>query len=111
MDCAAGYFERGRAEHILVVSAEAMSKMVDWNDRATCVLFGDSAGAVVMEKCDSLLSVRLTSEGNTDFLPPQCRGNSPFSEHEEPAHFLHMDGQNVYKFCCQRHEHRPEMGH
>ena len=100
MDCAAGYFERGRAEHILVVSAEAMSKMVDWHDRATCVLFGDSAGAVVMEKGDSLLSIRLTAEGNTDFLRiPNVNGNSPFSDSVEEPHYLYMDGQNVYKFA------------
>jgi 3-oxoacyl-[acyl-carrier-protein] synthase-3 len=100
LDCAAGYFARGRAKKVLIIAAEVMSKMVNWQDRATCVLFGDGAGAVVLGEGDGLLSIKLSASGNTDFLRiPHVSGNSPFSngQHEEP--FLHMQGQDVYKFA------------
>ena len=48
LDVADGYFARGRAERVLVVAAEKMSRLVDWEDRATCVLFGDGAAAAVL---------------------------------------------------------------
>ena len=44
LDVAAGYFARGRVKKVLIVSAEMLSELVDWTDRATCVLFGDGAG-------------------------------------------------------------------
>lgn len=100
LDCATGYFERGRAKKGLIVSAEAMSKMVDWHDRATCVLFGDAAGAVVLEQGDSLLASTLSSDGNTEVLSiPHVNGNSPFSDSKEEPHYLYMNGQEVYKFA------------
>lgn len=100
LDVAAGYFARGRAKKILIVSAEMMSKLVDWKDRATCVLFGDGAGAVVLGEGDSLLSIRLSAVGNADPLyAPNVDGNSPFCDcpHKEP--YLYMNGQEVYKFA------------
>lgn len=100
LDCATGYFERGRAQKGLIVSAEAMSKMVDWKDRATCVLFGDAAGAVVLEKGDSLLASKLSSDGNVEVLNiPHVYGNSPFSSDEHKPSYLFMDGHGVYKFA------------
>ena len=92
LDCATGYFERGRAQKGLIVSAEAMSKMVDWQDRATCVLFGDAAGAVVLEKGENLLASKLTSDGNVEVLNiPHVYGNSPFSNDEKEPSYLYMD--------------------
>ena len=100
LDCAAGYFERGRAKKGLIVSAEAMSKMVDWQDRATCVLFGDAAGAAVLELGDNVLASQLSSNGNVDALNiPHVYGNSPFSHDDAQPSYLHMDGHEVYKFA------------
>lgn len=100
LDCATGFFERNRAQKGLVVSAEAMSKMVDWQDRATCVLFGDAAGAVVLEKGENLLASKLTSDGNVEVLNiPHVYGNSPFSNDEKEPSYLYMDGHGVYKFA------------
>ena len=48
LDIAEGYIARGRAERVLVVAAEQMSRVLDWADRSTCVLFGDGAGAAVI---------------------------------------------------------------
>ncbi|WP_289284700.1 beta-ketoacyl-ACP synthase III [Parablautia intestinalis] len=53
MTIADAYFQAGRADTALIVGAETLSKMVDWKDRSTCVLFGDGAGAAVVRKEDS----------------------------------------------------------
>ncbi|HWR18240.1 MAG TPA: beta-ketoacyl-ACP synthase III [Clostridia bacterium] len=100
LDVADGYFARKRAEKVLVVSAEAMSKMLDWTDRATCVLFGDGAGAVVLTEGDDLLSLRLTASGNAESLGiPNIEGNSPFSKVLGRPQTVYMTGQDVYKFA------------
>ena len=100
LDVAAGYFARGRAKKILIIAAEVMTKMVDWQDRATCVLFGDGAGAVILGEGNNLLSIKLTADGNTDFLRiPNISGNSPFSNDVHQDSFTHMQGQDVYKFA------------
>lgn len=52
MDIAKQYIASGAARHVLVIGSESMSKAVDWDDRATCVLFGDGAGAVVLSASD-----------------------------------------------------------
>ncbi|HMM32889.1 MAG TPA: 3-oxoacyl-ACP synthase, partial [Clostridia bacterium] len=78
LDVADGYFARKRVKKALVVAAEAMSKMVDWTDRATCVLFGDGAGAAVLTEGDDLLSLRVSADGNTESLGiPNIEGKSP----------------------------------
>ncbi|MFZ5974015.1 MAG: beta-ketoacyl-ACP synthase III [Bacillota bacterium] len=100
LDVAAGYFARKKAKKVLILAAEAMSTMVDWNDRATCVLFGDGAGAAVLAAGDDLLSIRLTALGNTEALYiPHVTGNCPYSEKSETDTFLVMHGQDVYKFA------------
>ncbi len=100
LDVADGYFVRGRAKKALVVASEAMSRMTDWTDRATCVLFGDGAGAVVLTSGDDLLSIRVTASGNTDsLLIPQTKGLSPFAKGTDELACVHMNGQDVYKFA------------
>lgn len=100
MDVAAGFFARKRVKKVLIIAAEAMSKMADWNDRSTCVLFGDGAGAVVLTEGESLLSIRLSATGNRDILYiPNVEGNCPFSEQAAKPSFLTMNGQEVYKFA------------
>lgn len=100
LDVAAGFFARKRVKKVLVIAAEAMSKMADWNDRSTCVLFGDGAGAVVLTEGESLLSVHLSATGNRDILYiPNVEGNCPFSEQKPQPSFLSMNGQEVYKFA------------
>ncbi len=99
MDVAIGYFARGKAKNILIVSAEAMSKLVDWTDRATCVLFGDGAGAVLLSEGEDLLSIKTTATGRDLLFIPNVEGNSPFSEQVESEPYLAMKGQEVFKFA------------
>ncbi len=100
LDIALGYFARNKSSKILIVGTEMMSKHVDWQDRATCVLFGDGAGAVVLGEGDSLLAIKTTAKGELDILNIHGKnGNSPFSQHEKQDEFVHMNGQEVYKFA------------
>lgn len=100
LDVADGYFARKRVKKVLVVAAEAMSKMLDWTDRATCVLFGDGAGAAVLAEGNDLLSIRLSASGNTQSLGiPNIEGSCPFSLLQERPQHVFMNGQDVYKFA------------
>ena len=101
LDIAHGYFARGAARRVLVVSAEKMSRMVDWTERSVSVLFGDGAGAVVLgEGGESPLYTKLATRGSHDTLfCPSMAGNSPFDVTDKPEPYLHMKGQEVFKFA------------
>lgn len=100
LDIADGYFSSGKVNKVLIVAYEMMSKMVDWADRNTCVLFGDGGGAVVLGKGDNLLSIKLTASGNKNILSiPNVSGDSPFSEKENVKQTLTMAGSEVFKFA------------
>lgn len=58
-----------------------MTRMMDWSDRSTCVLFGDGAGAVVLGEGENLMAIQLTANGNVDVLNiPHVGGDSPFDK-------------------------------
>ncbi len=99
LDNALGYFERRKVKKVLIVSAEAMSKMVDWTDRATCVLFGDGAGAVVLSEGNDYLSGKLTAVGSDLLSIPGTEGCCPYSNAEIRPSYLSMQGQEVFKFA------------
>lgn len=100
LDVAAGFFARKRTKKILVVSCENMSKLLDWSDRSTCVLFGDGAGAVVLSEGDGLLSIRVSAQGNRKIMfIPNVSGDSPFNRAPRPKSVLTMQGHDVYKFA------------
>lgn len=100
LDVADGWFARGRADCVLVVSAEKCTRIVDWQDRATCVLFGDGAGAAVLGRGDGgLRSIRLATMGDLDALSlPGVIGSSPFDQTERDPQVLSMQGHTVFKF-------------
>lgn len=100
MDIAQCRFEAGKSDNVLVVCAEEPSRMSDWKDRSTCVLFGDGAGAVVFTKGDNFKGVRLTSQPAIDkiwekrqLLP------TPYVDKEEVSVPLQMKGREVFKFA------------
>lgn len=100
LDVADAFIKSGKAGRVLVVCAEAMSHIVNWTRREECVLFGDGAGAVVVDGGEGLLAMRLTANGGT--MPLYMRsstGNSPFETHPTQQDFLHMAGQEVYRFA------------
>ena len=100
MDVAAGFFARKRVKKVLVVCADNVSNCSDWNDRATCVLFGDGAGAAVRAEGSDLLSIELTTTGDYEYLRiPRGENACPMYRHPSERPVLHMNGREVYKFA------------
>jgi len=82
----------------LVMAAEEPTRMVDWNDRSTCVLFGDGAGAIVVTRGDGLRAIKVSSKSNLDVLHYKRKLEpTPFITKEEEHIPLYMAGQEVFK--------------
>jgi 3-oxoacyl-[acyl-carrier-protein] synthase-3 len=108
MTVAEGMIATGTAETILVVGAEKMSSIVDWKDRATCVLFGDGAGAVILQRSRSgkgILSTFLRSDGQLADLLYRPAGGAkiPMSAQvlEDRGHLVKMAGREVFKHAVR----------
>jgi 3-oxoacyl-[acyl-carrier-protein] synthase-3 len=100
LDTAAGYFARGKVKKMLVVGAEQMSRLLDWDDRGTCIIFGDGAGAVVLGEGDNFLASKLYTIGGMDVIKiPTHNGKSPFNERVQENPYVHMEGQATFKFA------------
>lgn len=100
LETAAGFFERGKATKALVIGAERMSKLVDWTDRNTCVIFGDGAGAAVLESGDGYVASKIMTYGEDKVIKiPSGTNNSPFYKKEMDPNRIHMDGQETFKFA------------
>ncbi|MFY9382229.1 MAG: beta-ketoacyl-ACP synthase III [Eubacteriales bacterium] len=100
LDVAAGYFARGKVKTALVVGAERMSRLVDWNDRSTCVIFGDGAGAAVLRVGEGYIDSTFTVRGGDDVIRiPNYVGTSPFFKVEMPPPYIYMNGQETFKFA------------
>jgi 3-oxoacyl-[acyl-carrier-protein] synthase III len=104
LDVAEGHLAAGRGEIALVVSTEKMSGIVDWTDRATCVLFGDGAGAAVVRKSQNgrgLVSSFIRSDGTLAELLWRPAGGLriPFdiAVLDEKSHLVKMAGREVFK--------------
>jgi 3-oxoacyl-[acyl-carrier-protein] synthase III len=102
-----GMIAGGLSERALVVGGDVLSRIVDWNDRATCVLFGDGAGAVVLEHVEEggFLGFELGAEGAGGvhlYLP--AGGSREATTAESLAagdHFVRMNGREVFKFATR----------
>lgn len=106
LDTAAIYLEHNRWKHALVIGAETLSKMMDWTDRSTCVLFGDGAGAAVLSSVEEegLFSMVQGSDGSRgDVLNCNARvARNPFTAAiDEKTDYVSMNGQEVYKFAVK----------
>ncbi len=88
------FIRTGTARRALVVGAETLSRIVDWTDRGTCVLFGDGAGAVVIEASDEpgILSTHLHADGQYNELL-----NVPGGVSQSGRQFIEMKGNEVFK--------------
>ena len=90
----------GRARNVLIVCAEEPSRMPDWNDRRTCVLFGDGAGAAVLTPGDNIKSIKLSAASATEKLwQYRTLQPTPYITKEEADVPLQMKGQEVFKFA------------
>jgi len=100
LDVAEGYFLRRRAKKVLITVCECMSNLVDWEDRSTCVLFGDAAASVVLEEGDGLKSIYISAAGNSDVLRiNSLKQSTPWKDVDENKYSLYMNGQEVFKFA------------
>lgn len=98
IDFAEALLQTGRATNILVMAAEEPTRMVDWNDRSTCVLFGDGAGAMVVTKGEGLRAIKVSSKSNLNVLHYKRKLEpTPFITKEEEHIPLYMAGQEVFK--------------
>lgn len=98
-------------KYVLVVANEALSRFVDFNDRSSCILFGDGAAAVIVEKSDKLYYSHLASDGSgAGYLcaralqvAPEVRVDKDFDDGftNNPLHKLYQNGKEVYKFATQ----------
>ena len=95
------FIRSGSHRKALVIGAEVFSRILDWNDRGTCVLFGDGAGAVVLEASDKpgILATAMHADGSQNGIlnvPGQVCGGQVTGDP-----FLRMDGQAVFKFAVR----------
>ena len=101
------FIRSGSARTVLVVGAETLTRMLDWNDRGTCVLFGDGAGAVVLEASDEpgILGIDTGADGSgAGVLAIPAGGAAMPSTPERVAageHYLKMSGGEVFKFAVR----------
>lgn len=107
MDIGTQFIKSGRAKTILIIGAETLSKILDWKDRSTCILFGDGAAAAILRKGDrnNVLSVLTGSNG---FLGDAlvCEAlpvNNPYIEGEVKKTFsvVKMDGKEIFRFAVK----------
>jgi len=95
------YIRGGQARNVLVVGTEVLSRILNWEDRTTCVLFGDGAGAVVLQRSDKpgILSAKLHADGSQRCMLSATAQISNGKIQGEP--FIKMDGQGVFKFAVK----------
>ncbi len=106
MSTAAAYIESGRYKKVLLIGSDKMSSIIDYTDRATCIIFGDGAGAVLFEPNTEGLGFQdeyLRSDGvGREFLKIEAGGSIlPASEEtvKNKQHFVHQDGKTVFKYA------------
>lgn len=103
---ASAYIESGRYKKVLLIGSDKMSSIIDYTDRATCIIFGDGAGAVLFEPNTEGLGFQdeyLKSDGlGRDFLKIEAGGSIlPATEEtvKNKQHFVHQEGQTVFKYA------------
>lgn len=106
LETAVMYLTNGVYRNALIIGAETLSKIMDWNDRSTCVLFGDGAGAAVVcatPEEGGILGMVQGSDG-ADGMVLNCSNrpvNNPYRKNDTALSYVSMDGQAVYKFAVR----------
>lgn len=107
LSTAQAYIASGRYRNALLIGAEVLSKMMDWNDRSTCVLFGDGAGAAVVKADENGFCHVVQGSDGARGMVLSCK-NRPvrnpfvkFEGQEDTLSYVSMNGQEVYKFAVR----------
>jgi len=112
LSIAESFIKGGLKKKALVIGAEVLSRILDWTDRNTCILFGDGAGAAVVEACEDgrgILSTHIYSNGSfwETLYQTGCGSRNPASSErtiEERLFFLRMEGNDVFKHAVRAME-------
>ena len=103
------FVQTGAQKRVLVVGADVMSSIIDYTDRATCVIFGDGGGAVILEPADEDLGMidylhEIDGSGACSlYMPGGGSLNPPTHETvDKKMHYVHQDGQAVFKFAVRK---------
>ena len=100
VEMAEAFYQAGKVRNVLIVCAEEPTRMTDWSDRRTCVLFGDGAGAAVLTPGDNIKSVKLSASSATEKLwQYRTLQPTPYITKDEMDVPLQMKGQDVFKFA------------
>lgn len=105
LHAAQAYIQSGMYRRILIVGAETLSKLMDWSDRSTCVLFGDGAGAAVVCASEEGLLAGVQGSDGSKGAVLSCGGrpvSSPYAKKEPLPQYVQMDGREVYKFAVRK---------
>lgn len=102
------FINTGSMKHVLVIGSEILTRIVNWQDRTTCVLFGDGAGAVVMgpvEQGKGIIATHMAAEGDSELVLtlPGCGSRIPLTPESVQMgnHFISMKGKEVYKYAVR----------
>ncbi|MGF7057258.1 beta-ketoacyl-ACP synthase III [Brassicibacter mesophilus] len=111
LSIAYSFIRAGVYKNILLIGAEVLSRITDWTDRNTCVLFGDGAGAVVISEVPAnkgILGIELGADGSGGHFLMQPAGGSKSPANEETIknklHYINMEGNEVFKFAVRKME-------
>ena len=99
------FIRAGEAKCALIVGSETLSRILDWNDRSTCVLFGDGAGAVVLEASDEpgIMSTHLHADGSYEHLLHVPHGiSSGYEQLKAGEAYVYMEGNAVFKMAVNK---------
>ncbi len=109
-DIARHYIESGIYDTILVVGVEVLTKLINWQDRGTCVLFGDGAGAAIMKRAEKnelsrIIDSKITADASEWDLLIQKAGGSRYPASQETlkenAHTVYMEGNKIFKHAVK----------
>lgn len=99
------YIQAGIYRTALVIGAETLSKIMDWNDRSTCVLFGDGAGAAIVRSNEKGIMSFVQGADGAKGLSLACKdraNNNPLVQNPKDLNYTAMNGQEVYKFAVTK---------
>ncbi|MDP2172593.1 MAG: beta-ketoacyl-ACP synthase III [Candidatus Cloacimonadaceae bacterium] len=106
LDVARQYVENGIAKNVLVLGVDILTKITNWQDRNTCVLFGDGAGATIVSRAETsdisrIIDILIDADGSQgDYLIQQAGGSRMPASHEtvdKNLHTVYMEGNRIYK--------------
>jgi 3-oxoacyl-[acyl-carrier-protein] synthase-3 len=96
------YYKAGKVKNVVIACIEEPSRMASWKDRATCVLFGDGAGAVVLTEGDNIKGTRLHAEPDSEKIwMTRTLVDTPYVTKKEESVPMQMKGREVFRYAVE----------